>query len=56
MKQPILSLPVIIRHGGKNDKSLKIMRAFFKKKNYHMPGSANHFLCIISLSTHGKMK
>ena len=43
IKQSVLSLPLIIRHGGHNDKSLRIMlRTFFDI--YHLSGSVNHFI------------
>lgn len=43
IKQSVLSLPLIIRHGGHNDKSLRIiLRTFFNI--YHLPGSVNHFI------------
>ena len=43
IKQSVLSLPLIIIHGGHDDISLRIiLRTFFDI--YHLPGSVNHFI------------
>ena len=43
IKQSVLSLPLIIIHGGHDDVSLRIiLRTFFDI--YHLPGSVNHFI------------